>query len=245
MLKLINITKKFAGYSEPIFANINLQLQQGELCVLLGNNGSGKSTLMSCVAGTLPIDSGNIMIAGQDVTNKDRNLCVSSVSQDINSSTIPQMTVLENIVLSMLRTKSAKLKFYTSYKVQIIAMLNSSNIGLAQYLDFTVQRLSGGQRQMLAIFMATINNPQLLLLDEPTSALSPIAQNMLMKYIKNYVNNNNITTLMITHDLKCALQYCDRLIVLHNKKILLNVAGSHKHKLTQQDLLALLTKDTL
>ncbi len=230
MLNLKNVKKSFPGNFLPVLKGINFELSPGEFCIVIGSNGSGKSTLIRLISGEYKIDSGKI---------ESNKKIIASVTQDINKGTIPEMTLLENIVLSKLLAKSASFKFYNHQRKEIIEIVKKLGIGLEHYIDKPLSSLSGGQRQMIATLMAIHANPDILLLDEHTSALDPKSQQILMKYTINNILANNITAIMITHKLDDAISYGDRLIMLHQGEIVLDLKGKQKKDLTVDKLLEL------
>ncbi len=242
MLKLINIIKSFSGCFEPVLKGIDLELQHGDFCVVIGSNGSGKSTLMRMISGEYTADSGSIIIDKNDLTNKDRSHLISSVVQDVNKGTIPEMTLLENMVLSTVRGRRAKFAFYNQYEKETVNRLQKLGIGLESYINKPLSSLSGGQRQMIATLMAVNSEPQILLLDEHTSALDPKMQRLLMDYTARAINQHKITTLMITHKLDDAIKYGNRLIMLHKGQIVFDIFGTAKSELNVAELLALFHK---
>lgn len=231
MLKLNNIYKKFPGCFDNVLKNINLELNQGDFCILIGSNGSGKSTLMKCISGEYEIDTGEIII--------DKKAIIASVSQDIYKGTISEMTLLENMVLSRLLKKKASFSFYRQQIEEIKIIVKELGIGLENYIESPLKFLSGGQRQMIATLMAVTSKPQILLLDEHTSALDPSAQKLLMQYTSEAITKNKITSLMITHKLDDALLYGNRLIMLHQGEIVFDIKGKDKQELTINQLLDL------
>ncbi len=240
MLQLTNIQKSFSGNFEPTLKGINLELLAGEFCVLIGSNGSGKSTLLRSIAGEYQTDTGHIKIAGQDVTAMSlsrRASFIGSVTQDINKGTIPEMTLLENMVLSCMRCRKSSLRFYAVHEEEVLRIVQGLGMGLEQYLYSPLNVLSGGQRQMIATLMAIASKPTILLLDEHTSALDPKTQSILMEYTANSVAQKNITTLMITHKLDDAIRYGDRIIMMDRGCIVLDTKD--KQSLQVNELLAL------
>lgn len=235
MLKLINVSKSFSS-TQTILSNINLDIHDGDFCVILGHNGSGKSTLLRSITGEYTIDSGKIVINGVDLTAKSRAHLIASVVQDINQNTISSMTLLENMILAYRRSHAAKLSFYRNYKKEMLAYLSQFTNGLEQYIDKPLSILSGGQKQILATLMAIISKPKILVLDEHTSALDPNTQQILMQYTSQQIVAQNLTSLMITHKLDDALKYGNRLLVLQHGKIILDVSGSQKAALSIKDL---------
>lgn len=228
MLNLYNIQKSFPGNFEPTLKDINLELDPGEFCIVIGSNGSGKSTLIKTISGEYSLDSGKITIDGQDVTKQDRSKFIASVTQDVSKGTIPEMTLLENMVLSQMRNKAAGLSFYQNQETEIVTIIKSLGMGLEHYINDPLQKLSGGQKQIIATLMAISSEPSILLLDEHTSALDPKMQSLLMKYTASSITQNAITTLMITHKLDDAAKYGNRLIMLHEGRIVFDAQGEEK-----------------
>jgi putative ABC transport system ATP-binding protein len=237
MLALKNVVKLFPNIFYPVLKNINLTLNPHDFCVLLGANGSGKSTLMKVIAGEYALDQGQIFINGQDVTYVDRNCWVSQVVQDINKGTIAEMTLLENIALSKMKTRPARLNFYQECEHAVVEELKELGLELEQSLNQPLSLLSGGQRQIVATMMAMNDDAKVLLLDEHTSALDPLMQVKLMEYTARSIIKKKLTTLMITHKIDDALKYGNRLIMLHQGQIVLDIAGDEKKALKVNDLL--------
>lgn len=242
MLQIQNLKKKFSTQFEPVLNGVNLHLERGDFCVILGSNGSGKSTLLKLISGEVFADYGKIHFENQDLTNasiEQRSSFLSMVTQDIQKGTIPEMTMLENLVLGKTRGKKASLqnayKNKTFYQKQIAKL----GLGLEDYLETPLSHLSGGQRQIIALVMNCLHPPQLLLLDEHCSALDPRIASIMMQLTQELVEQNKITTLMVTHQLKDALSYGNRLIMLHKGKILLDLNETQKKELRLQDLLDL------
>lgn len=239
MLTLSQVSKTFSGGFKPVLTNMNLQLKQGDFCVVIGSNGSGKSTLMKIIAGEYKPDTGKILLEDEDVTKQDRNKSIAAVTQDVNQGTIPEMTLLENMTLSLTRTKRMGFSFYKNRANQVIQEVQALGIGLEQYLHYPLSHLSGGQRQMVATIMAMTSTPKLVLLDEHTSALAPCAQRMVMTYTAQAIAKQRLTSLMVTHNLSDALHYGNRLLMLHQGQIVFDVANDAKANLTVNELLAL------
>ncbi len=242
MLKLQAVKKSFTGHFEPILKGINLEIKAGEFCILIGSNGSGKSTLMRSIFGEYAIDSGKILINGKDVAANKRSEYIATVTQDINKGTIAEMTLLENMILSDLRGRKASFSFYSQRRDEVGKILKELNMDLERYIDLPLGMLSGGQRQMIAILMAISSKPQILLLDEHTSALDPKTQSILMRYSAENIAKLNITSLMVTHKLDDAINYGDRLIMLHQGVIVLDMSGKEKRELKVDQLLKLFHK---
>lgn len=227
MINISKVTKSFPGVFRPILDNIDLSLRRGDFCVLIGANGCGKSTLLKLISGEYKLDSGKIKL--------ERD--VAQVMQDVNLGTIPEMTLLENIALSEI--KIPKLLFYRRYKQSVIKKLQELHIGLEKYIDQPLKMLSGGQKQMVATLMAINSGGKILLLDEHTSALDPKTQSLLMDYTCQQIIERELTTIMITHKMDDAIKYGNRLIMLHQGKIVLDLQEAQKRIMTVQDLLAM------
>lgn len=239
MLKLYNVKKSFPGNFEPTLKDISLQLVKGEFCIIIGSNGSGKSTLMRTLSGEYNLDGGKIEIDGKDVTKQDRSKFIACVTQDVSKGTITEMTLLENMVLSQMRGQPGNLDFYKKKEAEIISIIKGLGMGLEAYINEPLQKLSGGQKQVIATLMALSSKPEILLLDEHTSALDPKMQKLLMKYTTDSIRQHGITTMMITHKLDDAAAYGNRLIMLHEGRIVLDVQGEEKKALDVNTLLAL------
>ena len=239
MLKISQLIKSFPGGFEPVLKGISLEIEAGDFCVILGSNGSGKSTLMRCLSGDYELDSGAVYLGGQDVTRRNRSKFIASVIQDTNKGTIPEMTLLENMALSKMRSQRARFCFYKKYEKEVVQEVKGLGIGLESYLYKPLGLLSGGQRQMVATLMAMSSAPQLLLLDEHTSALDPKTQHILMNYTAHHIYKNKVTSLMVTHKLDDAVRFGNRLIMLHQGKIVKDVKGAQKSGLGVEELLSL------
>lgn len=230
MLSLKNIKKSFTGRFRPVLDGINLELEKGDFCILIGANGCGKSTLLKLINNEYMADSGSVQLKGN----------VAQVVQDVNLGTVPEMTLLENIALS--EEAKPSFLFYKRHKAAIISKLKALKIGLENYIDQPLQILSGGQRQVVATLMAINSGREILLLDEHTSALDPKMQKTLMEYTADQIIKNNLTTIMITHKIDDAIKYGNRLIMLHEGKIVLDIKDEQKQNLKVQDLITLFHK---
>lgn len=227
MIRILKVTKSFQGLFRRILDDVDLSLNCGDFCILIGANGCGKSTLFKLISGEYKTDSGEIKLGGN----------VAQVIQDVNVGTVPEMTLLENIVLSEI--KKPRLFCYNRYQKLIIQKLKELNIGLENYIKHPLKNLSGGQRQMVATLMAINSGRQILLLDEHTSALDPKMQALLMEYTYNQATKLGLTTIMITHKIGDAVKYGNRLIMLHQGKVAIDIQGAQKNTLKEQDLLAM------
>lgn len=230
MLKLKKITKFFPGNHRAILNEIDLELSPGEFCVIIGSNGSGKSTLMKTIAGEYEIENGAIETCGK---------VIAYVNQNINKGTIPEMSLLENMALSNMHGKKSSFSFFSKKKNSIVNKVKTLGIDLENFIDKPLGSLSGGQRQMIATLMAIESKPDLLLLDEHTSALDPRMQKLLMDFTAQAIAKHKITTMMITHKLDDAINYGDRLIMLHEGNIVLNLNTANKNLVNIETLLKL------
>ena len=245
MLELHNITKSFPQNTQATLKDINLKVDEGEYCIILGSNGSGKSTLLKVISGEYQADSGDITLNGKNVTKHSLHIRakeIGSVAQDINKGTIDEMTLLENISLRKMRGNSAKYKFFTNQTDEVVKDIKLLGLDLEKYVNTKISSLSGGQRQSIASLMAMSPRPKLLLLDEHTSALDPRSKEKIMSFTDSYIKNHNITTIMITHSIVEAINYGNRLIVMHHGVIAYDVRESEKSKLNEQAILDILHK---
>ena len=221
---------------------IDLTLNEGDFVTVIGGNGAGKSTMLNMIAGVYPVDSGKIMIDGQDVTKLPefkRAKFLGRVFQDPMNGTAADMQILENLALASRRGKFRTLAPGVSKKEKAgyIDLLKSLDLGLETRLTSKVGLLSGGQRQAITLLMATLKKPKLLLLDEHTAALDPKTAHKVLELTTQIVEKDNLTTIMITHNMKDALAIGNRLIMMNEGKIMYDVSGEEKKKLTTADLL--------
>lgn len=244
MLELQNIQKAFPrGFQEKhvLFQGFNLKIENGEFVVIIGSNGSGKSTLLKMISGVEKPDSGKVIMDEKNLTHlplfKRANL-ISRVVQDSHEGTVGEFTLLENLELAYYRGKSAPL-FSNPPRDKFEKKLETLPLNLGARLDQRMDSLSGGQRQVLSLLMATLGTPQLLLLDEHTSALDPKTAKMVMEFTHQLIQEEKVTTLMITHNLQDAITYGTRLIMLHHGRIVFDVKGEEKKALTLSRLLNL------
>ena len=250
MLEIRDIRKTFnAGtVNEKVALNgVSLHLAPGDFVTVIGGNGAGKSTLLNSVSGALEVDEGQILIDGVDVTHLPeykRAKYIGRVFQDPMMGTAATMQIEENLALAARRGKvrglgsgitAAERKGY----VEQLAMLD---LGLENRMTAKVGLLSGGQRQALTLLMATLQKPKLLLLDEHTAALDPKTAAKVLETTQRIVEKDNLTTLMITHNMRDAIAYGNRLIMMYNGRIAVDVSGEEKKKLTVEQLLELFSK---
>ncbi len=252
MLEVKNITKIFnAGTVNEKVAleNVSITLEDGDFVTVIGGNGAGKSTLLNAIAGTFPVDNGSILIDGNDITNLPeykRAKFIGRVFQDPMTGTAADMWIEENMALAMFRGKRRGLGWSITNADRAVykKMLQRLDLGLSERLSTKVGLLSGGQRQAITLLMASMNNPKLLLLDEHTAALDPKTASKVLSITKEIVEEENLTTFMITHNMKDAITYGNRLIMMNNGKIIIDVRGEEKKNLTVEDLLEKFTKSS-
>lgn len=222
-LRLTNINKTFqrqGGDRVRGLDNISIEMARGEVLGIIGTNGAGKSTLFNVLAGLFDADSGRIELAGQDVTAESQFQLadrVARVFQNPSMGTAPRMTVFENLMLAQKRgqTRGFGISLTRSNREAMAEYLKTFNLDLEHRLDVPIENLSGGQRQTISLVMATLMKPQLLLLDEHTSALDPRTARLVMEMTQDLVREHGLTTIMITHHMQDALTYCDRIAVMH------------------------------
>ena len=245
MLELKNIYKTFnAGTVNEKMAlrGLNLTLEDGDFVTVIGGNGAGKSTMLNAIAGVWPVDQRQILIGDADVTKLPeykRAKYLGRVFQDPMTGTAATMEIQENLALSLRRGDSRTLKAGITKKehAKYREMLATLGLGLEDRMTSKVGLLSGGQRQALTLLMATLEKPKLLLLDEHTAALDPKTAAKVLQTTDMIVNRDNLTTLMITHNMKDAIAHGNRLIMMMDGNIILDIRGEEKKKLTVADLL--------
>lgn len=226
---------------------LNLHLNDGDFVTVIGGNGAGKSTMLNAIAGVWPVDSGTITIDGIDVTKQPeykRAKYIGRVFQDPMMGTAANMQIEENLAIASRRGKIPGLGWSSKakQKEQFREMLAELDLGLEDRLTSKVGLLSGGQRQAVTLLMATINKPKLLLLDEHTAALDPKTAAKVLELTEKIVERDHLTTLMITHNMRDALRCGNRLIMLYNGQIIIDVAGEEKKNLDVPDLLKMFEK---
>ena len=250
MLEVKQIWKTFnAGTvnEKQALRGISLTLNDGDFCTVIGGNGAGKSTLLNAVAGTFPVDAGSISLGGVDVTKlpeHKRAQYIGRVFQDPMLGTAPTRQIEENLALAARRGKSRGLRWgiTKTEREDYIQRLKILDLGLEERLTSKVGLLSGGQRQALTLLMATLIKPQLLLLDEHTAALDPKTAAKVLDATDRLVAKDHLTTLMITHNMKDAISHGNRLIMMYEGRIVIDVSGEEKKKLTVPQLLELFSK---
>lgn len=246
MLEIKNVHKTFnpGTINEKKALNgIDLVLNEGDFVTVIGGNGAGKSTMLNMIAGVYPVDCGTITIDGVDVTKlpeHKRAKYVGRVFQDPMTGTAADMQIVENLALAARRGRRRGLKFGVTRKEksEYAKVLESLDLGLETRLTSKVGLLSGGQRQAITLLMATLRKPKLLLLDEHTAALDPKTAHKVLELTQDIVAKDNLTTIMITHNMKDAIHIGNRLIMMNDGKIIYDVSGDEKKALTTADLLA-------
>ena len=250
MLEVNNIYKTFnvgTVNQKTALNGVSLHLKEGDFCTVIGGNGAGKSTLLNAVAGVWPVDQGTISIGGVDLTHMaehKRAKYIGRVFQDPMMGTAATMQIEENLALAARRGKSRTLRIgiTKAEREEYIERLKILDLGLEERLTSKVGLLSGGQRQALTLLMASLVKPKLLLLDEHTAALDPKTAAKVLDATEKIVSRDNLTTLMITHNMKDAIAHGNRLIMMYNGRIVIDVAGEEKKKLTVPQLLELFSK---
>ena len=245
MLEIRNISKTFnpgTVNEKRALRNVNLTLEDGDFVTVIGGNGAGKSTMLNAIAGVWPVDQGQILIDGKDVTKLPeykRAAFLGRVFQDPMNGTAATMGIEENLALALRRGQSRTLRAGIRNQEREVyrRLLATLGLGLEDRLTSKVGLLSGGQRQALTLLMATLKKPKLLLLDEHTAALDPKTAAKVLETTEMIVNRDRLTTLMITHNMKDAIIHGNRLIMMMDGNIILDIRGGEKKSLTVEDLL--------
>ena len=246
MITLERFTKYFhRGSINQVLAlnQVDLQVQEGDFITIIGSNGAGKSTLLNGLAGTYPADSGKLLLRGKNIANWPeyrRAMFISRVFQDPLMGTCATLTIEQNLALALRRGARRGLSSGVKRADRRIFRnkLHRLGLGLENRLGDRVGLLSGGQRQALTMLMATLVPPQVLLLDEHTAALDPKTATQILDLTQNIITEQCLTTLMVTHNMRQALQMGNRLIMLHRGKIILDIQGEEKKGLSQEDLIS-------
>jgi len=250
MLKLENIWKTFnpGTINEKVaLQNLSLTMEEGDFVTVIGGNGAGKSTMLNAVAGVFGVDSGKILIDGVDVTNLPeykRAKYIGRVFQDPMMGTAATMQIEENLALAARRGQSRTLRagITRAEREAYMEQLKILGLGLENRMTAKVGLLSGGQRQALTLLMATLQRPKLLLLDEHTAALDPKTAAKVLDATQRIVEKDHLTTLMITHNMRDAIAYGNRLIMMYEGHVVVDVSGEEKKKLTVEQLLNLFSQ---
>ncbi|MGM9627391.1 MAG: ABC transporter ATP-binding protein [Faecousia sp.] len=250
MLKLENVWKTFnpGTINEKVaLQRLNLEMKEGDFVTVIGGNGAGKSTMLNAIAGVFGVDSGTITIDGADVTNLPeykRAKYIGRVFQDPMMGTAATMQIEENLALAARRGKSRTLRagITKAEREEYIEQLKILDLGLENRMTAKVGLLSGGQRQALTLLMATLQRPKLLLLDEHTAALDPKTAAKVLSATQRIVEKDNLTTMMITHNMRDAIAYGNRLIMMYEGHVIIDVSGEEKKHLTVEQLLNLFSQ---
>jgi putative ABC transport system ATP-binding protein len=248
MIRLEHIVKDFesSNRTQPVnhvLKDLNLTIKDGEFVTVIGSNGSGKSTLLNTIAGTFPPTSGKIYFDDNDVTmlkEHQRAPYIGRVFQDPNIGTIGDISIQENLALARQRGERRGLKWALKkdYDLMYQAKLAPLNLGLENRLSDHISSLSGGQRQAVTLLMAVLKKPKLLLLDEHTAALDPKTSKKIMELTETLIQENHLTAMMITHNMRDAIRYGTRLIMISDGRIIADIDDGEKAKLTVDDLYA-------
>ena len=247
LLKIEDIHKTFEAGTvneNHVLKGLDLTVEEGDFISVIGGNGAGKSTLMNILAGGLQVDQGDILLEGKSIKQtsvRKRAKDIARVFQDPKMGTASRLTIEENMAIAKKRGAKRGLSWGVKEKdrEEFKTALRELNIGLENRLKVDTQYLSGGQRQALTLVMAALVKPKLLLLDEHTAALDPKTSEMVMELTQKIVESHDLTTLMITHDMNHAIAYGNRLIMLYQGKIVVDVKGEEKKNLTVEDLIRL------
>jgi putative ABC transport system ATP-binding protein len=245
MLKLMKVSKTFnlgTVNEKKVLHEIDLELDEGDFVTIIGGNGAGKSTLLNMISGLFPMDSGIIMLDGEDISLQpeyQRAKKVARLFQDPMLGTAADMQIDENLALAARRGKKRGLAWGITKKEkkEYVEIVKSLGLGLEDRLTTKVGLLSGGQRQALTLLMATLQKPKLLLLDEHTAALDPATSAKVLTLTEKIIREQNLTAMMVTHNMQDAIDVGNRLIMMYDGRIIYDVKGDDKKKLKVADLL--------
>jgi putative ABC transport system ATP-binding protein len=244
MIKFTNVSKSFtddAGQVNALINNLNVEFKKGEFTMIIGANGSGKSTMLNLIAGLILPDSGSIIIDGievQKLKSFERSAFIARLFQNPLQGSVADLTVLENMRLAYLRntSKGLKLGIDAAFKSKVKEAIAELNLGLENKLAQKMGTLSGGQRQALTLVMATLCDAKVLLMDEPTAALDPKSANSLMENANKLIAKNNITTIMVTHNMREAVNYGNRLLMMKEGKVMRDLNTLEKSSIDTNSL---------
>ena len=250
MLEIKNVSKTInpgTVNAKTALNGLNLTLHDGDFVTVIGGNGAGKSTMLNAVAGTITVDTGSIVLDGKDLTRMPefkRASYLGRVFQDPMMGTAATMQIEENLAMADRRGKRRTLRpgITNADRERYMEQLKILDLGLEDRMTAKVGLLSGGQRQALTLLMATLQKPELLLLDEHTAALDPKPAAKVLEATKRIVERNHLTTMMITHNMRDAIAYGNRLIMMYNGHVAVDVSGEEKQRLTVEQLLDLFSK---
>jgi len=249
MIRVQDIKVSFSiggGQEHTVLKKLSLQVEKGQAVSIIGSNGAGKSTLLNAVAGTVPIQSGTIFLDGKEVTSLpewERATYVGRVRQDPMAGTASDMTVLDNLALA---ARKGPRRFRIATPSRFVRAMEERvaelGMGLESRLRENVSRLSGGQRQALTLLMAVLSEPSVLLLDEHTAALDPPNAEMVGALTRRFIEKFNLTALIVTHDMKRALEQAERVVMMHEGEIIADLSGTKKEKMDVAGLVRLFKK---
>ena len=246
MLELKNINKTFHRGTineTTVFSDFNLTINTGDFVSVVGSNGSGKTTLLNLICGTLPLDSGDIIVSGKNVNKLrefERSTYIGRVYQDPKMGTCPSMSILENLSLAANKGKRYGLKASVnkSKLAEYQKLLEPLGLNLEDKMHIPVGVLSGGQRQALALLMATMTKLDFLILDEHTAALDPKTAEKIMQLTAELVKRHQLTTIMVTHNLRFAVDYGNRMLMMHHGNVVFDRSGQEKRDTKVEDILS-------
>lgn len=252
MLEIINLSKTFnAGtpLENKVISNLSLTVEKSDFITLLGSNGAGKSTLLNLICGSIIEDDGEIILDDEDLTPRrahQRSLVLGRVHQDPNLSVSPNMTLLENLSLADAKGQGFSLRraIHKNRIKDYKETLSPLGLGLEDQLNTKIGLLSGGQRQAVALYMAVMKKPKLLLLDEHTAALDPRTSVLIMDVTKKLIEEHKITTLMVTHNMSQALDYGNRLLMMHEGRLVEDLNAHKKSHLNTEKLITMFKENT-
>lgn len=253
MLKIQKLHKVFNENTineNRVFEDFSLDVKNGDFITIIGSNGAGKSTLLNIISGNILLDDGSIILDNKDVSNMEeykRSKIIGRVFQNPSLGVSPNMTILENLSLADNKGKKFGLSFGINKKRinYYKDILKELDLGLEDKLYNKVNLLSGGQRQALCMLMAVMSKPKLLLLDEHTAALDPKTSLKIMDITEKMIKDSNVTTMMVTHNLKQAIKTGNRIVMMHRGKVIIDLKGKEKENLTTEKLMDLFKKASL
>lgn len=250
MLELVNVSKYYnmGSVNEMcLFRDFNFKVNDGEFVSVVGSNGSGKTSLLNIICGSIDIEEGDVIVGGVNITKQKehiRHRRIGRVYQDPSKGTCPSMTILENMSIADNKGKTYGLsKCVNKSRIDYYReMLSQLNLGLEDKLYVKVGSLSGGQRQAVSLLMATMTPIEFLILDEHTAALDPKTAEIIMQLTDKVVKEKKLTTLMVTHNLRYAVEYGDRLVMMHEGNVIMDKSGDDKKNINTEDIMGIFNK---